>query len=185
MLALELARSAGVETLIDLDLRADQWPDPRAYGVVVRAVLPLLDVVIGTEDEVRAVVLERSAQMTVSHGQVSSANVEGDLDRAVERILASGPQVLIIKRGRKGAAVYEQGRPPIQVEGFPVEIYNTLGAGDAFAGGLIYGHLQGWEWRRAATFGNATGAIVVTRHACANDMPTLQEVNAFIEGQQG
>jgi 5-dehydro-2-deoxygluconokinase len=185
MLALELARAAGVETLIDLDLRADQWPDPRTYGVVVRAVLPLLDVVIGTEDEVRAVVLERSAQMTVSHGQVSSAAVAGDLDQAVERILAAGPQVLIIKRGPEGAAVYERGRPPVQVDGFPVEIYNTLGAGDAFAGGLIYGHLQGWEWDRAATFGNATGAIVVTRHACANDMPTLQEVHAFMEGRKG
>jgi 5-dehydro-2-deoxygluconokinase len=184
MLALELARAAGATTLIDLDLRSDQWYDPRAYGVVVRAVLPLLDVVIGTEDEVRAVTLREAAQMTVSHGQVSSAQVAGDLDEAIERVLAGGPQVLAVKQGRRGATMYERGQAAVEVPGFPVEIYNTLGAGDAFAGGLIYGYCQGWDWPRAARFGNAVGAIVVTRHACANDMPTLDEVEAFMRERE-
>lgn len=184
MLALELARAAGVTTIIDLDLRADQWPDPRTFGITVRSVLPLLDVVIGTEDEVRAVVLQDAAQMTVSHGQVSSAEIAGDLDAAVERVLSAGPEVLVVKRGREGARVCEKGAAFVDVPGFPVEILNTLGAGDAFAGGLVYGHLQGWDWARAARFGNAVGAIVVTRHACANDMPFLDEVTAFIEAQE-
>jgi 5-dehydro-2-deoxygluconokinase len=179
VLAVELAKAAGASTFIDLDLRADQWYDPRAYGVTVRSVLPLLDVVIGTEDEVRAVTLREAGQMTVSHGQVSSASVAGDLGEAVGRILASGPRVLVVKRGRLGATVFETGCPAIPVAGYPAEIYNTLGAGDAFAGGLIYGYVQGWDWTSAARFGNATGAIVVTRHACANDMPSLDEVMAF------
>ena len=185
ILSLELAQAAGVRTMIDLDLRSDQWDDPRTFGVTVRSVLPLLDVVIGTEDEVRAVTLQDAAQMTVSHGQVSSAAIAGDLDAAIARVLASGVQVLVVKRGRHGATVYEAGQPAVEAAGFPVEIYNTLGAGDAFAGGLIYGHVQGWDWGRAARFGNAVGAIVVTRHACANDMPTLDEVMAFIETQGG
>jgi 5-dehydro-2-deoxygluconokinase len=182
ILAVELARAAGVSTFIDLDLRADQWYDPRAYGVAVRSALPLLDVVIGTEDEVRAVTLKEAGQMTVSHGQVSSAAVAGDLHEAVGRILASGPLVLVVKQGRRGATVFEKGRLATEVAGFPVEVYNTLGAGDAFAGGLIYGYVQGWDWHRAVRFGNAAGAIIVTRHACANDMPTLDEVTAFIQG---
>ena len=60
-----------------------------------------------------------------------------------------------------------------------VEVVNILGAGDAFAAGLLYGHLQGWDWERAARLGNACGAILVTKHGCANFMPTLAEVNAF------
>ena len=56
---------------------------------------------------------------------------------------------------------------------------NVLGAGDAFASGLLYGYLQGWTLERAARMGNACGAIVVTRHGCANFMPTLDEVAAF------
>ena len=58
-----------------------------------------------------------------------------------------------------------------------------LGAGDAFASGFIYGHLRGWSLEEAARLGNATGAIVVTRHGCANFMPTLQEVRAFLDAQ--
>ena len=55
-----------------------------------------------------------------------------------------------------------------------------LGAGDAFASGFLYGFLQGWPLERAARMGNACGAIVVTRHGCANFMPTLDEVAAFV-----
>ena len=55
-----------------------------------------------------------------------------------------------------------------------------LGAGDAFASGLIYGRLRGWDWHQAVRMGNATGAIVVTRPACANSMPTLAEVESFV-----
>jgi 5-dehydro-2-deoxygluconokinase len=122
--------------------------------------------------------------MTVSYGQVSSASVAGDLDEAVARITSGGPRVLALKRGRQGATVFERGCPPVEIAGFPVEVYNTLGAGDAFAGGLIYGYVQGWSWYDAARFGNAVGAIVVTRHACANDMPTLDEVTAFMRDRE-
>ena len=63
---------------------------------------------------------------------------------------------------------------------FPITVLNVLGAGDAFASGFLYGYLQGWPLERAARMGNACGAIVVTRHGCANFMPTLDEVSAFI-----
>ena len=68
---------------------------------------------------------------------------------------------------------------------FPVEIYNILGAGDAFGAGFLYGHIHGWGWRKAARLGNACGAIVVTKHGCANFMPTYDEVMAFVAGRGG
>jgi 5-dehydro-2-deoxygluconokinase len=184
ILALERARAADVRTVIDLDLRTDQWDDPRAYGVTVRSVLALLDVVIGTEDEIKAVTLQDVTQMSVVDSQVSSADISGDLDAAIQTILDVGPQMLVVKRGRQGAWVFERGQR-MDVPGFPVQIYNTLGAGDAFASGLIYGILQGWDGTKAARFGNAVGAIVVTRHACANAMPTLDEVLAFVRDRGG
>ena len=69
--------------------------------------------------------------------------------------------------------------------GFPVEVLNVLGAGDAFAGGFTYGFLQGWDWYKACRMGNACGAIVVTRHGCANFMPTLEEVHSFVDSHGG
>jgi sugar/nucleoside kinase (ribokinase family) len=66
-----------------------------------------------------------------------------------------------------------------------VTVLNVLGAGDAFASGFHYGYLQGWPLERAARMGNATGAIVVTQHGCANFMPTLDEVAAFVSDRGG
>ncbi|HUV13156.1 MAG TPA: PfkB family carbohydrate kinase, partial [Acidobacteriota bacterium] len=65
------------------------------------------------------------------------------------------------------------------------EVVNVLGAGDAFASGFIYGYLAGWDWYKACRLANACGAILVTKHGCANFNPTLEEVNAFIEEKGG
>ncbi len=69
--------------------------------------------------------------------------------------------------------------------GFPVEVFNVLGAGDAFAGGFLYGYLKGWDLYRSARMGNACGAIVVTRHGCANFMPYEEEALRFVEERGG
>jgi 5-dehydro-2-deoxygluconokinase len=183
--AAEQAQAAGTKVLLDFDLRTDQWYDLRAFGVTIRATLPLVDVAIGTEDEVKAAMLRDVEQVSVVDSQVSGADVAGDLDVAIQTILARGPEVLVIKRGQQGATVFARGQEAIDVPGFPVEIYNTLGAGDAFASGLIYGYLKGWDWYKAARFGNATGAIVVTRHGCANFMAYEDEALKFVAEHGG
>jgi len=53
------------------------------------------------------------------------------------------------------------------VAGFKVEVLNVLGAGDAFMGGFLRGWLRGEALAECCRFGNACGAMVVTRHACA------------------
>ena len=169
--AAELARRSGTKVVLDLDFRPDQWHDARAYGVVTRSLLPLTDVVIGTADEVKACALTEGASVSVEHSQISGARVGGDVARAVETTLDAGPEALALKRGGDGTTVYLKGGERVEAETFPVEVQNVLGAGDAFASGLLYGYLKGWDWQRSARMGNACGAIVVTRHGCANFMP--------------
>lgn len=184
-LAVEKAKAGKATVFFDLDFRADQWHDVRAFGVNARAVLRNVDVALGTEEEVLAATLTDSSQLKITHSQVSAPEISGDLEAAIESILALGPSVLIVKRGAKGATVFQKGRSPLDVPGFPVEIYNILGAGDAFASGLLYGYLQGWDWYKAARMGNACGAIVVTRHGCANFMAYEEEALRFIEERGG
>lgn len=185
MFAAETASAAGVTVVFDVDFRPDQWHDPRAFGVAVRAVLPRVDVVLGTQDELHAATLTDVSQMRLTHSQVSDTRVEGDTRKAVETLLASGPEAVVEKRGAEGARVHLTGGEEIDAPGFPVEVQNILGAGDAFAAGFLYGRVQGWDWRRSARLGNACGAIVVTRHGCANFMPTYDEVTAFVEDRGG
>ena len=183
--AAEQARHFGTKTILDLDFRADQWHDPRAFGVVIRSVLRLVDIALGTEEEVKAAALTDVSQLSIQHSQISNPDIEGDIDTAIETILKDGPQVLVMKRGIKGATVYFPNGAVVDASPFPVEVYNTLGAGDAFASGVIYGDLKGWGWEKSARVGNATGAIIVTRHGCANFMPTMREVEAFVKDRGG
>jgi len=185
LFAVELAKSAGIRVIMDLDLRADQWGDVRAFGVMVRSVLPLVDIAIGTEEEIKAAVLESAEQLTITHSQITSPEISGDLDAALLSLLERGPEALVVKQGSRGSSVYLQGGEVVSAPGFSVEVYNVLGAGDAFASGLIYARLKGWDWYRSARMGNACGAIVVTRHGCANFMPYEKEALKFIEDRGG
>jgi 5-dehydro-2-deoxygluconokinase len=185
LFALEQARQGGVTIFLDLDMRPDQWRHPRAFGLNLRPVLPLADVVIGTEEEFYAVLMPdpenvmNGDQLTAGQYQQLETLILSTLERS------SGEKVMILKRGAKGARFFTRQGEITDVPGFPVKILNTVGAGDAFASGLIYGRLQGWDWYRSVRMSNACGAIVVTRHGCAVAMPYNDEVLAFIETNGG
>ena len=175
--AAEVARAHGTRVVLDLDLRAELWPDVRSYGVAMRSALPLVDVVIGTTEEARAA--------SPSFAGAQGARAGDALVSGIAALLAAGPEALIVKRGAASTLVYLRDGDWVEAATFPVEVLNALGAGDAFAGGFLYGYLKGWDWYRAARMGNACGAIVVTRHGCANFMPYEHEALAFIEEQGG
>jgi 5-dehydro-2-deoxygluconokinase len=183
LVAAEIARAAGTTVFLDLDFRADQWHDPRAYGMVIRQALPLVNVAIGTEEETKAAA--GASRVAIAHSQISSPHVEGDTASAIRRLMDSPLIALVVKRGACGAEVHTDDGAVIEAAPFPVEVLNVLGAGDAFASGFLYGCLQGWDWHRAARMGNAVGAIVVTRPACANSMPTMAEVEKFVAARGG
>jgi 5-dehydro-2-deoxygluconokinase len=189
MFAAELAQRAGTEVVLDIDFRPDQWHDPRAFGVAVRSILPLVDIVIGTEDELNAALLLDTSQMSLTHSQVSDTKVSGDVNEAIAALLELGPKVLLQKLGADGVRVHvkqdDGAVEKIDAAGFPVEVYNILGAGDAFASGFLYGYVKGWGWYKSARLANACGAIVVTKHGCANFMPTYDEMVAFVEERGG
>ena len=183
--AAELARQSGAKVVLDIDFRPDQWFDPRAFGVAIRSVLRSVDVVIGTQDEINAAMLLDPSLISLTHSQVSDTRVGGDINAAIAGLLALGPEAVIEKRGEHGARIHLKSGETIDAPGFPVEIYNILGAGDAFGAGFLYGYVKGWDWYQSARLGNACGAIVVTKHGCANFMPTLDEALHFAEGYGG
>lgn len=183
--AVERANAQGVTTLLDIDFRADQWDDLRAFGITVRSLLPRIKIAVGTEEEILAAMLNDASQVTIEEQQISAPTVKGDLDQAIEQILALGVEALIVKRGAAGATVYDNKGNRQDVPGFPVTPLNILGAGDAFASGFIYGYLQSWDLYKCCRMGNASGAQVVLQSGCANFMPTLEESLAFIDGNGG
>ena len=183
--ATEIANRNEVDVVLDLDFRADQWHDYRAFGLTVRAILPRVKMAIGTEEEILAATLIDSSQVTIKEQQISAPEIKGNIDESISQLLSSGIETLIVKRGEKGASIYQKDGSREDVPGFPVTVLNVLGAGDAFASGFLYGVLQGWDLKKACRMGNASGAQVVTKKGCANFMPTLEESMDFINQKGG
>src|SRR6478735_7439838 len=89
-------------------------------------------------------------------------------------------ELMVRKRGPRGTFA-QRGSETVEVPPAPVEVVNGLGAGDAFGGALCHGLLAEWDLERMMRFCNAAGAIVAGRLACADAMPTVEEVEAKLQ----
>jgi len=167
LFAADRASNAGAQVFVDLDYRPDQWGSRAEFAAASQRLLARSSIAVGTEEEVIA------------------AADDDDLERAIAVVLRSGPETLVVKRGAAGASIYTPGSLPRVIPAFPIVVLNVLGAGDAFASGLISGLRRGLPLDRAVRMGNAVGAIVVTRHGCANFMPTEAEVEQFVAEKGG
>ncbi|MEO0563173.1 MAG: PfkB family carbohydrate kinase, partial [Chloroflexota bacterium] len=166
LFAAEAAHAENIPVYMDIDYKGHQWDeDPREFGVFVRGLLRLVDVAVGTEDEICA------------------AAGHDDLNAAVDVLLNLVRSAVVVKHGERGATAYIVDGRTFAAPVFPVEVLNVFGAGDAFAAGLIAARHRGAGWDMALRQAAASGALIVTRHGCANDMPTSDEVTAFLASQ--
>ncbi|WP_088317454.1 5-dehydro-2-deoxygluconokinase [Kineosporia sp. R_H_3] len=158
------APGSGRFTVVDLDWRPMFWPSPRAARREYVRMLEHVSVAVGNRDEVEVAVGTR------------------DPEEGARRLLDLGVELAVVKQGADGVLVATADAMttvPPQV----VEVVCGLGAGDAFGAALAHGLLAGWDPVRIAEYANAAGAIVATRLACADAMPTLDELEAMVLGR--
>jgi 5-dehydro-2-deoxygluconokinase len=151
----------GAITIHDLDHRPMFWPDESEAGHWAREALAHATVAVGNRDE------------------VAVATGTRDPDAAADALLEMGVRIAIVKRGPEGVlAATEDER--VEVPPVRTEVVNGLGAGDAFGGALVHGLLEGHGLRETIELANAAGALVASRLACADAMPTLGELEALV-----
>lgn len=177
--ALELAAKHDAARIIDLDYRPVLWGladkgdgetrfvSSQSVTSHLQEVLSHMDVVVGTEEEIHI------------------AGGSTDTLEALRSIRAVSQATFVVKLGAQGCVVIEGAVPAsldqgLMVDGFPIEVFNVLGAGDAFMGGLLRGYLRGEDWHTACRYANACGAFAVSRHACAPSYPSEEEMQTFI-----
>ncbi|PZU06781.1 MAG: 5-dehydro-2-deoxygluconokinase [Sphingomonas sp.] len=136
----------------------------------LQQVLALCDLIVGTEEELHIL------------GGTT------DTLAAMRAVRARSEALIVCKRGPLGCvafsgAIGEDWAGGIVGRGFPIEVFNVLGAGDAFMAGFLRGWLRGEPVDRCCTFANACGAIVVSRHGCAPAEPSWQELQLFLDRQ--
>jgi len=158
--ALEARGRQGL-TVLDLDYRPMFWPSREEARRQVGEALRHATVAVGNRDEWETAVGERDADAAAAAG------------------LAAGLDLVVVKLGPDGVLATD-GNTTVRVPPAPVEVVNGLGAGDAFGGALCHALLAGWDLERTMRFGNAAGAIVASRLACADAMPTSDEVETLM-----
>ncbi|MGN2636749.1 5-dehydro-2-deoxygluconokinase [Nocardia takedensis] len=157
-------RARRAHTVLDLDYRPMFWPDEATARAAIGAMLPRVSAVVGNREETRVVV-----------GTADPA-------RAADRLLAAGVRCAVVKCGAEGVLVATADER-VRVPSHAVRVVCGLGAGDGFGGALAHGLLAGWPPRRLAEFANAAGALVASRLACADAMPTAAEIEALLDGR--
>jgi ribokinase len=99
---------------------------------------------------------------------------------AAIKLIEKGVKTVFAKMGEKGVAVINSNRTSY-VEGYKVNVVDTTAAGDSFAGAVGLALVKGMDEWEAAHFGNAVGALTVTRPGAQASIPTREEVDEFIK----
>ncbi|TWF47749.1 bifunctional 5-dehydro-2-deoxygluconokinase/5-dehydro-2-deoxyphosphogluconate aldolase [Neorhizobium alkalisoli] len=178
--ALTLARKHGLRTALDVDYRPNLWGvaghgdgesrfvESARVTTKLKATLHLFDLIVGTEEEFHI------------------AGGSTDTLEALRAVRAVSSATLVCKRGPMGATAFE-GEIPDSLDkgqsgqGFPIEVFNVLGAGDGFFSGLLRGWMTGEDWPTSLKFANACGAFAVSRHGCTPAYPTFEELQFFLK----
>jgi 5-dehydro-2-deoxygluconokinase len=158
------ARARKDITVLDLDYRPMFWPSREEARRWVQQALPHVTVAVGNLDECETAVGEREPLA------------------AAQALHGFGVKLAVVKQGPKGVLA-DDGTIATEVAPVPVDVMNGLGAGDAFGGALCHGLLAGWDIERVMRFANAAGAIVASRLACSDAMPTAAEVDELLAGE--
>ncbi len=178
--AIALAKRNGARVVFDVDYRPNLWGLAghgagesryvRAESVtqLLAPVLPLCDLIVGTEEELHI------------------AGGSEDTIAAIRAVRAASAATIVCKRGPMGCVVFPGDIPDtldegIRGPGFPVEVYNVLGAGDAFMSGFLRGWLRREPLETCAKWANACGAFAVSRLLCSPESPTWTELQYFLE----
>ena len=177
--ALRLARQNGARTALDIDYRPNLWGlaghgdgesrfiESAKVTAKLQSSLHLFDLIVGTEEEFHI------------------AGGTTDTIAALRAVRAVSNATLVCKRGPIGATAFTGPVPDgldagIAGQGFPIEVFNVLGAGDGFMSGLLKGWLTGEDWPTSLKFANACGAFAVSRHGCTPAYPSWEELQFFL-----
>jgi len=178
--AVAAAKTAGRKVVFDIDYRPNLWGlgghdsgaeryrESEAVTAVLQTVVPRCDLIVGTEEEIHI------------------AGGSRDTALALRSLRDHSQATLVLKRGPMGCLVFEGDLPDdledgIKGPGFPVEVYNVLGAGDAFMAGFLRGWLRDEPLETCCTWANACGAFAVSRLLCSPESPTWTELQHFLK----
>lgn len=158
---LSMAKANGQLTFFDANSAIDGWSDKSREEIL--SFLPLIDYFMPNDEEL--------LHLTGCAG----------VEEAVAVLFAHGASSVIVKRGKAGASAFTRDGV-VHQSGYPVQAYDTTGAGDSFNAGFMYSILNGCEMASALAFANALAATVVSRQA--DRYPEVGEIELAVREER-
>lgn len=188
--AMAAARKHGTIVSHDLNYRASLWKSVGGSArarEVNRELAPLIDVMLGNEEDFTAALGFEVADLDEHHAKLDVSNFQTMIERAVREFPNFQVVATTLRQARTatvndwGAVCFADGRFYQAAPRENLEILDRIGGGDSFASGLIYGLLtdRGPQW--AVECGAAHGALAMTTPGDTS-MATLSEVEKVMKG---
>ncbi|PKH02062.1 5-dehydro-2-deoxygluconokinase [Psychromonas sp. MB-3u-54] len=171
LIAMDHARRSNTLVVLDVDYRPYSWRTDTDASIYYGIAAGLADIVIGNREE---------------FDMMETVLAPGNKDdqQTGERFLRSNTQVVVIKAGELGSKVYCQNGDKFQQGIFPVNVQKPFGAGDSFAGALIWTLVNGGELEEGVKNGSAAAAINVSGNSCTEAMPSFEQLFEFISTRE-
>lgn len=159
--AIKIAKENNVKVSFDPNIRLKLWSKEQARKVIL-TYLPYVDYLLAGRDELELL-------------------FETDQDsELIKKLQEFSIEQTVIKDGENGCYLLENNNwshfPGIKVS----KVVDTVGAGDGFDSGFLYGTICGWSLERTLHFANAIGAMVVQVRGDNEGLPYLEEVEGFM-----
>ena len=185
-----VAHESGTMISYDLNYRPSLWEDIGGQQTAIevnRKVAPLVDVMLGNEEDFSAALGFEVEGMDEGFSKLDPSKFTA----MIEKVVATYPNLTAVAttlRNAKtatvndwGAALYYDGEFHEAVQRPDLEVFDRVGGGDSFASGLIYGFLTGKSPEECVNYGAAHGALAMTTPGDTT-MATLEEVEIAIKG---
>ncbi|SDO02992.1 sugar kinase [Alkalicoccus daliensis] len=156
--AISIAKENGAKIALDPNIRLKLWSVESAREALL-SFLPHVDIVLSGEEE--------------------AAQLFGDqtLEAHIQEFQSYGVETVAVKRGEKGAAGKTADEEVVYASSVKAaKVVDTVGAGDGFNAGFLYGILQDWPLEKTLQFANQVGSMVVAVSGDNEGLPLLEEV---------
>ncbi|WP_174729091.1 sugar kinase [Mesobacillus harenae] len=160
---IEVAKQKGIPISFDPNIRLKLWTIEEARKAY-ESIFPHIDILLTGLDEIKL---------------IAGKDSEEDLKEFASEYSIKD---LVIKDGANGSKLLRNGEW-VHGSSFKVTPVDTVGAGDGFDSGYVYGWLHGYSPEELLRFANGVGALVTTVSGDNEGLPYLEEVSAFINDE--
>ena len=156
--------------IFDIDYREYNWKSKDEISIYYSQMASMANIIMGSREEFD--LTERLIKPGMSD------------EETAKYWFGKNAVILVIKHGMKGSAAYTKDGGRFEIKPFPVTARKGFGGGDGYGAGFLYSLFNGRDIAECLEFGSAEASMMVRSNNCSDDLPTTDEVRAFIDEEK-